>query len=129
VISLLDVGLRMQQMGIEVKESSQKILTAKYFLLYLEYIIVLFAGGCFVELVLCFSVSMVTYPLFSGVDMVPVDPAARGGPHVSRNFQTYRILKFVVISWCLNCVLLKEGNTVRDLGVTSMTSIAGTPTH
>jgi hypothetical protein len=24
---------------------------------------------------------------------------------------------------------LKEGNTVRDLGVTSMTSIAGTPTH
>jgi hypothetical protein len=119
----------MQQMGIEVKESSQKILAAKYFFLYLEYIIVLFAWGCFVELVICFSISMVTYPLFSGVDMGLVDPAARGGPHVSINFQTYRILKFVVGSWCLNCVLLKEGNTLRDLGVTSVTSIAGTPTH
>lgn len=56
----------------------------------------LFAWGCSVALVLCFSVCMVTYPLFSGVDMVLVDSAARGDPHVSRNFQTYRILKFVV---------------------------------
>jgi hypothetical protein len=73
---------------------------------------------------------MATFVLFSGVDMVPADPATRGGgfPMCQENFQAYTILIFVD-SLGLNCVLLKEESTLRDLGVTLITSIGGTPAH
>ena len=44
----------------------------------------LFSRECFVKLLLCSSIFMVTFVLFSGVDMFPADPASRGSPHVSR---------------------------------------------
>ena len=44
------------------------------------------------------------------------------------NFQTYRILKFVVGCLGLNCVLLKEEGTLRDLGGAAIVSFAGIPT-
>jgi hypothetical protein len=56
----------------------------------------------------------------------------RGGvsfPMCQESFQAYKVLKFVVGSLGLNCVLLNEESNLRDLGVTSITSIAGTSTH
>jgi len=54
----------------------------------------LFSRECFVKLLLCSTISMVTFVLFSGVDMFPADPASRWGPHVSRelpNLQNTKI--------------------------------------